>query len=102
MFGEPAFAPITDPPTSLDRVSFHHSDHKIATPLCHNIANVMEVRDALNEAYATASMISAEATNVSCTQDFNSYAEMLYNRLNGDEFELMARWQGFESLGNLR
>ncbi|POM67081.1 Hypothetical protein PHPALM_16972 [Phytophthora palmivora] len=65
-----------------------------------HIANVMKVRDALNDAYATAAMISAEINNVSCTQDFNSYAEMLYNRLNGDESELLARWQGFESLGN--
>ncbi|KAL4114927.1 hypothetical protein PRIC2_013824 [Phytophthora ramorum] len=57
-----------------------------------------KLQDALNDAYATASMISADATCVSCTQDFNSYAEMLYNRLHGDESELLTRWQGSERI----
>ncbi|GMF48985.1 unnamed protein product [Phytophthora fragariaefolia] len=41
MFCEQAFAPITDPPTSLDRVRFHHYDHKIATLLCHNASTTV-------------------------------------------------------------
>ncbi|KAL4159479.1 hypothetical protein PRNP1_000056 [Phytophthora ramorum] len=54
-------------------------------------ADMGKLQYALNDAYATASMISADATCVSGTQDFNSYAETVYSRLHGDEPELLTR-----------
>ncbi|RLN73295.1 hypothetical protein BBJ28_00027211, partial [Nothophytophthora sp. Chile5] len=52
------------------------------------------LRDELQDAYATALLVSAQEERVTLGDDFDGLAEMLYNRLHGDRSVMLSRWTG--------